>query len=731
MDTFEMAKLLFLTGLKHFENQEFQNAEDSFLKSLKLVPDRESTLINLAATQIKLKKFDEAEINLKHIKDGDGKSIDLWLNLGVLYLERNKISEAVAYFEKYIELNPHNILAWKLIGQAYEKKGELNKAISCFKKILEFSPDDLDAQTNIGAILNELRDYEASIHYHQSVIEIDPNSANGYVNMGVALTGLKKFDLALSKYSAALELDSEDEEIWFNKGNTLCALIRYDEALIHYEKALTLRPDFTEAYSQKGNALHELKRFDEAIFHYDKALNLKPDYAEGWSNKGVTLHELKRFDAAIAHYDKALSLKPDYHEAWSNKGLTLHQLKRFDEAIAHYEKALSLKPDYAKGWSNKGVTLHQLKRFDEAIANYDKALCLKPDYHETWSNKGVTLHELKRFDDALAHYDKALSLKPDYHEASWNKSLSLLLQGDFENGLPLYESRWDLENGSEIVGKRFFDKPTWLGINSLKDKIILLYAEQGLGDSIQFCRYVKLVAGLGSKVILEVPQSLAGLMKGLEGVSQLVIKGEDLPFFDYQCPLLSLPLAFKTNLNTIPNPSRYINLDNHSNKIMEWKERLGLKTKPRVGLVWSGNSNHKNDHNRSLLLQEILPFLSNQYEYISLQKEVREIDKLTLGSNPHILSFNSYLNDFLDTAALIDNLDLVISVDTSVAHLSAALEKKTLVLLPGVPDWRWLFDREDSPWYSSIKLYRQPVIGDWNSVLDRVKFDLNDSYDFQ
>jgi hypothetical protein len=375
----------------------------------------------------------------------------------------------------------------------------------------------------------------------------------------------------------------------------------------------------------------------------------------------------------------------------------LHQLKRFDEAIAHYEKALSLKPDYAKGWSNKGVTLHQLKRFDEAIANYDKAL----------------------------------SLKPDYHEASWNKSLSLLLQGDFENGLPLYESRWDLENGSEIVGKRFFDKPTWLGINSLKDKIILLYAEQGLGDSIQFCRYVKLVAGLGSKVILEVPQSLAGLMKGLEGVSQLVIKGEDLPFFDYQCPLLSLPLAFKTNLNTIPNPSRYINLDNHSNKIMEWKERLGLKTKPRVGLVWSGNSNHKNDHNRSLLLQEILPFLPNQYEYISLQKEVREIDKLTLGSNPHILSFNSYLNDFLDTAALIDNLDLVISVDTSVAHLSAALEKKTLVLLPGVPDWRWLFDREDSPWYSSIKLYRQPVIGDWNSVLDRVKFDLNDSYDFQ
>ena len=293
--------------------------------------------------------------------------------------------------------------------------------------------------------------------------------------------------------------------------------------------------------------------------------------------------------------------------------------------------------------------------------------------------------------------------------------------------MPLYESRWDLENSSEIVGKRSFDRPTWLGIDSLKDKIILLYAEQGLGDSIQFCRYVKLVAGLGSKVILEVPQSLAGLMKGLEGVSQLVIKGEGLPHFDYQCPLLSLPLAFKTNVNTIPNPRGYINLDNHPKKIMEWKERLGLKSKPRVGLVWSGNSNHKNDHNRSLLLRDILPFLPNQYEYISLQKEVREVDQLTLNSNPHILSFTSHLNDFLDTAALIDNLDLVISVDTSVAHLSAALEKKTLVLLASVPDWRWLLDREDSPWYPSMKLYRQPAVGDWNSVLERIQLDLGGS----
>jgi hypothetical protein len=253
----------------------------------------------------------------------------------------------------------------------------------------------------------------------------------------------------------------------------------------------------------------------------------------------------------------------------------------------------------------------------------------------------------------------------------------------------------------------------------------LIYGEQGLGDFIQFCRYVKPVSDLGAKVILETPQALAGLMGNLEGVSELVIEGEELPFFDYQCPLLSLPLAFKTNLDTIPNPSRYINLDNFPNKIMAWKAKLGPKIKPRVGLVWSGNRRHKNDHNRSILLRDILPFLPNQFEYVSLQQEVREVDKLTLDSNPHILNFASYLHDFLDTAALIDNLDLAISVDTSVAHLGGALGKKTLLLLPYVPDWRWLLDRDDSPWYPAMKLYRQTSIGDWNSVLDRVKSDLS------
>jgi len=379
MDAFEQAKNFFLTGIKHLENGELQDAEDSFLESLRLAPNRASTLNNLASTQIKLKKLDEAEIHLKEVIGIDNKSIDLWLNLGILYLEKNQLTQAVSFFENCLELDPQFILAWKLIAQVYDKNREFNKAISCFKNVLEVIPNDLDALIGIGAILNDLKEYDASIRYHKLAIQAEPTSIIGYVNIGVALHGIGKYDLALHNYFKALDLAPFDVEILLNSGVALHSLKRYDEALAHYDKALTLKPDYHEAWSNKGNTLHQLNRYDEALAHYDKALTLKPDYAEGWSNKGITLYELERYDEALAHYDKALTLKPDYAEGWSNKGITLQEIKHYDEALAHYDKALSLKPDYAEGWSNKGITLQELKRYDEALAHYDKALSLKPD----------------------------------------------------------------------------------------------------------------------------------------------------------------------------------------------------------------------------------------------------------------------------------------------------------------------------------------------------------------
>ncbi|QWD72184.1 glycosyltransferase family protein [Polynucleobacter sp. UB-Raua-W9] len=478
------------------------------------------------------------------------------------------------------------------------------------------------------------------------------------------------------------------------------------------------------ALSNLGNVFLGLKEYENALDAYDKSLKIDPKYEEAWSNKGNALYELNRYDEAIAHYDRALTIQPRYAEGWSNKGNTLKELKRYDDAITHFDKALSLRSDYHEAWTNKGVTLHELGRYDDAITHFDKALSLRSDYHEAWTNKGVTLHELGRCDEAIAHYDKALNHRSDYHEASWNKGLSLLLRGDFENGLPLYEGRWDSKSVSEKAGKRIFDKPTWLGVESLQGKIILIYGEQGVGDFIQFCRYVKLVADLGAKIILETPKSLATLMEGFEGVSQLVIKGEELPYFDYQCPLLSIPLALNTNISTIPAHNLYLTVS--SNKVEEWRLRLGEKRKKRVGLVWSSMSNFKEDSKRSLKLLDFIKALpDDRFEYICLQKELKNCDKEFFENYKKIRFFGDQLVDFSDTAALIENLDLVISSCTSVPHLSGALGKETWILLSHVPDWRWLLDRVDSPWYPSVKLYRQPVIGDWGSVLDRVKGDLS------
>jgi tetratricopeptide (TPR) repeat protein len=440
---------------------------------------------------------------------------------------------------------------------------------------------------------------------------------------------------------------------------------------------------------------------------------------------GVISAQRKDYAKALDYLNHSLKYLPKNPQALSNLGNVFLELKDYQNAIDAYDQCIKIDPNYEEVWYNKGNVLYEIDRYEEAISHYDRALSLKPGYVEAYTNKGSALNQLKRFEEAISHYDMALSLKPDDHEASWNKSLSLLLQGNFENGLPLYESRWHSKVG-ETLGRRSFDGPIWRGVEPLQGKTILLYGEQGLGDFIQFCRYAKLIAELGAKVILEAPGALAGLLKNLEGVSQLLIRGEGLPFFDYQCSLLSLPLAFQTNLYTIPNGGVYLNLDSHPDKIVEWQTRVGLKLKPRAGLVWSGNYHHKNDHNRSLLLIDVLPYLPAQFEYISLQKDIHEVDKLTLHSNPQILDFADDLNDFVDTAALIDGLDLVISVDTSVAHLSGALGKKTLVLIPYIPDWRWLLERDDSPWYPSMRLYRQSAMGDWSSALNRLKFDLSD-----
>lgn len=496
---------------------------------------------------------------------------------------------------------------------------------------------------------------------------------------------------------------------------------RLTEAAELLQRAVTAQPRNAILHCNYGNLLIELKRFDAAVMSCDRALAIKPDFAEAHFNRGIALQKLKQLGAAIASFERAIAIKTDYADAYYNRGIALQELDRPVSAVESYDHAIALKPVFADAYYNRGLALQELKHLDAAGESYDRAIAIKPDYAEAYCNRGVVQQELRHLDAAVDSYDHAIAIKPNYADAHWNKSLALLLGGNFTEGLELYEWRWKTEKIG--LKQRNFAQPLWLGNESLKDKTILLYGEQGLGDTIQFCRFAKLVADLGARVIAEVPKSLMELLRGLEGVSSWIEEGGALPLFDYHCPWLSLPLAFKTTLGTIPTASPYLRSDSH--KVELWANKLGQKKMPRIGIVWSGNSNFKSDSKRSLALNQFLDALPESgLEFLCLQKEIKNIDADLLASRRDIKYFGEELENFSDTAALIECVDIVVSTCTSVPHLSCAMGKPTWILLSHVPDWRWMLDRNDSPWYPSATLYRQEKIGDWPGVLKRVHADL-------
>jgi tetratricopeptide (TPR) repeat protein len=482
------------------------------------------------------------------------------------------------------------------------------------------------------------------------------------------------------------------------------------------------RPDFLDAIFLLAEIQSKLGKNDSALASYDRILALRPGSAAALSNRGNVLQALRRYGEALASYERALALQPTYAVAYYNRGNTLQDLERYDEALASYEQALALQPDLAQAFSNRGNVLQKLKRFAEAVASYNRAIDLQPDYAEALSNRGAALQELKRYDEALASYSRAIAVSPDYADAHFNAAISSLLLGDFERGWEKAEWRW--KTGQLANSRRSFKQPLWLGQSEIADKVIFLYAEQGFGDTIQFCRYVPLVAERGARVVLEVQEPLRGLMSSLAGTTQVFSAGAALPDFDVQCPLLSLPLAFGTRLETIPSAAPYLHAP--ASAVIDWDARLGPKRGLRIGLVWSGRPTHINDRNRSIRLSALLPLLDIDATFVSLQKDVRPDERSMLNDRSDLLHFGDALTDFSATAALIANLDLVISVDTSVAHLAGALAKPVWILLPFTPDWRWLLDRLDSPWYPTARLFRQDGTRTWDGVIARVHQALGD-----
>jgi tetratricopeptide (TPR) repeat protein len=473
-----------------------------------------------------------------------------------------------------------------------------------------------------------------------------------------------------------------------------------------------------------ANDLERSGLFDEAEQRYRIVLQSDPKQWRALHQLGSIFLGRGDHVQALEYMAAAMKANPASAEAKSNYGFILQKMDRHEEALDYFSSSLVARPTYAPALLNRGVSLYQLGRLQQALENFERALALEPRNVKALYNRASVLHELRRFDESLAAFEQTLALAPDYAEAQWNEGLTRLLLGDFERGWQQYEWRWKTE--SQRHQRRDFAQPLWLGGEALAGKIILVHAEQGFGDTLQFVRYLPKLAALGAEVMLEVKPSLRAILSGMNGVARVIVQGEPLPHFDVHCPMMSLPLAFRTTLDTIPADVPYLKAP--PDRLQKWGH-LSSRQGFRVALAWAGSATHKQDQLRSIPLKELVPLIAGPdgVEWLSVQRELRAGDAELLNKLPNVRSPGEELEDFADTAAVLSHADLVITVDTAVAHLAGALGRPVWLLVQYSPDFRWLLDREDSPWYPTLRIFRQNQLRDWSSVVGRVAEALKSS----
>ena len=566
--------------------------------------------------------------------------------------------------------------------------GQYLDAQICCEQVLAINGSHADTLHLMGLLSHRAGQYDLAVAWMTRAIQNDPKPQ--YLgNLGTMLLRQERYEEALKAFDKAIQLKSEDAELWKNLGNTLLKLDRPDDALLTFQHVIKLNPHHRDAAYKSGHLLYNQKRFEEALKYFDLCDELQPNHALTLQMRAVSLLSLKRLEEALEVNRLAHALAPDSEEILFNMGEILRGVpNRQEEALQWFDRALEIRPDSIPFLDNKAALLIQLHRFEEAIAVNQRLSNIKPD-------NALTLYFISQLQ---------------------------LMIGNFQAGWIGREARWNVP-GLPIAYPKF-SQPKWLGEEAVEGKTVLVYFDEGLGDTIQFVRYVPLLAERGARVVLVVQDALHPLLSGLSGVSECLPKSASLlPAFDMYCPVCSLPAAFGTRLDTIPSGARYLPPPNEK-RVQAWEERLGPRDKLRVGFVWSGNPKHPDDQNRSLPLQMLSCLLDLDATFVSLQKDPRPSDKAVL-ERTDIVDLTTHLTDFVETAALVSCLDLVITVDTSVAHLAAALGCPTWILLPYVPDWRWLLDRDDSPWYPTVRLFRQDATRDYGSVVAQVRSELD------
>jgi Flp pilus assembly protein TadD len=607
-------------------------------------------------------------------------------------------------------------------GFAAHQAGRLQEAEQAYREVLATDPAHPDALHLMGVLAHQVGRNDVAEDYIGQAIAKAPRRPDFHNNLGLVLNQLRRPAEAETSLATALRLNPKYADALNNLGIALAAQGRHAEAVATYRRALKLQANYPDACNNLGLAYKALGKLPEAEARFRAAITFKPDFAEAHANLGIVLAAQGRAADAEASYRAALRLKPGSREALNNLGVLLSDQGRWSEAESLLREALRLDPDAPDAYRNLGAVLTHLKRAAEAEPMLRLAARLAPEAPEAHFNLGAALHELRRLGEADQAYREALRLRPDFADAHNNRAYTLLLAGRYGEGWREYEWRWRTKHMAG--GVRGFAAPQWLG-EPLDGRTILLHAEQGLGDTLQFCRYAPLIDGDG-KVIIEVQPPLKRLLASLPGGVEVVARGEPLPSFDLHCPLMSLPLALGDALDAIPAYVPYLSAG--SEAAAHWRERLAaVPGAPRVGLVWAGNSHlgfpeyAAVDARRSILLTDMAPLAELPgVRFFSLQKGPPAAQAAAPPPGMVLTDFTAGLEDFADTAALIDGLDLVISVDTSVAHLAGAMGKPVWVLNRYDTCWRWLLNRNDSPWYPTLRLFRQPASGDWRSVMQAV-----------
>lgn len=570
----------------------------------------------------------------------------------------------------------------------------------------------------LGLTLAEQGRLEEAAAAHQQALRLNSEDADAHFFLGSAQAALGRLGQAVVSFQQVLSRKPDHVDAHTSLGIALARQGHLEEAVASLQQAIRLRPDHVKAHNNLGVALAELGRRDEALAAWCEAVRLKPDYAEAHFNVGVTLAEQRKPDEAIAAYQRAVQLKPDYAEALNNLGLALTELGRPTEAVATLQQAIRLKPDYPEAHNNLGLALIELGRYAETVDSFQTALRLNPAYAEAHNNYGTALAAMARPEDALAVYQVALYLRPDYAEVHWNRSLAWLQTGNYERGWREYDWRWKRKRAVP----RPFRQPLWDG-SSLDGKTILLYSEQGKGDTIQFVRYATQVKERGGTVVVECPPDLVALLATCPGIDRIVAEGEPLPDFHVQVPLMSLPGLFGTTLSTVPAAVPY--LTPPAEQVQRWRDELDVEPAFKVGIVWQGNPRHKWDRRRSVPLTQFAPLAAVPgVRLYSLQKAPGDAQLAELAGRFAVTDLAPRLEQWNDTAALLETLDLVVTVDTAVAHLAGALGRPVWVALSFLVDWRWLHRRDDTPWYPTMRLFRQAELGVWEPVFERLAAEL-------